>query len=257
MRSKILVPFLAALLALAFCLPALAQDGEKNDNMAIVWVFDIKDDQEDAFEEAVKAFHRDFMADKEGAFHWDWYNVLTGPNTGRYIARSGGHNWADLDAEYDWEDEVDAYIEANISPYIDHAERYMSVGDNDIHNYPEDWSNMRYINLEEWHVSNGMGRKFNEGLKTIHGHLKEGDFPVYYAFSYNASGGKGNTVTLATFHENWASMAEPSPSFGEIMVEAMGEEEFQSFIADWSSTFKTGRTWTVVHRQDLSHFDDE
>ena len=88
-----------------------AQD--ETDRVAVIWYVDAKDGMEDEFEDAVKAFHN-FMADKEGHWRWEWTSVLTGENTGQYRARSGDHNWADMDVEYAWEDEVDAYFEKNV-----------------------------------------------------------------------------------------------------------------------------------------------
>ena len=256
MKSKALMGILIGFVAVMLAMPAIAQDDD-SDDVAIVLHFQIKDGQEDAFMDAVKTFHRDFMADKEGAFHWDWYRIITGEDTGDFVARSGGHNWSDMDAENDWEDEVDDYIEANISGYVEDMQRYLTVTNDEVHNYPDDWSNLRFITLEDWHIKPGKGRQFNEGLETIHGHLMEGDFPVHYGFAYNVSGGYGNTVTLATFHDSWASMADPEPSFGEIMTEAMGEEEMAEFMSGWSETYKPGKSRMMVYLRNLSHFDDE
>jgi hypothetical protein len=255
MKSAIFRTFLALAVLALFCMPVQAQD-EETDGIAIVWQFSINDNQDDEFEEAVKGFHR-FMADKEGAYHWDWYKVLTGPNTGKYIARSGNHDWADMDADHDWDDEADAYIDEHVSPHIDTATRMLFRTDHDLSNWPAENPGFKYFNLDVWNIKSGQGRKFNSGLKKIHELLVAGDFPVSYGFSYPVSGGVGGQIQLVTGHTSWADMAQPDPSFESILVEAMGEDEFASFMTDWGSTFDSGANWTVVHMKGMSHVDED
>ena len=50
---------------------------------------------------AITEYHH-WIAQFEGHMEYTWYEILTGPHTGKYMARSGNHNWADFDAEYDW-----------------------------------------------------------------------------------------------------------------------------------------------------------
>jgi len=50
-----------------------------------------KDGQAKALEEAITKYHH-YMADKKGAWRYNWYSIVTGPDTGKYIARSRDHN---------------------------------------------------------------------------------------------------------------------------------------------------------------------
>jgi hypothetical protein len=254
--KSIKIQVLLSLVVLAlFCLPVQAQE-EETDGIAIVWHFVINDNEEDSFEEAVKGFHR-FMADKEGAFHWDWYKILTGPDTGHYIARSSNHDWADMDADHDWEPDADAYINEHVSPLVANATRMLSRVDQDLSNWPKENPGFKYFNLDTWYIKGGQGRAFRAGLSKIHEHLVAGGFPVHYGFSYPVSGGSGSQIQLVTGHTSWADMASPDPSFEKILSEAMGEEEFASFMSEWGSTFKSGENWTVTHLRGLSHLDEE
>ena len=75
------------LLALITCMPyAVAQDEEKNDGLAQVVLITAKDGHEKALEEAITNYHH-YMADKKGAWRYNWYSITTGPDTGKYIAR--------------------------------------------------------------------------------------------------------------------------------------------------------------------------
>jgi hypothetical protein len=251
---KIQVLLALAVLAL-YCLPVQAQE-EETDGIAIVWHFVVNDNEDDAFEESVKGFHQ-FMADKEGAYHWDWYKILTGPDTGDYIARSANHNWADMDADHDWEPDANAYIKENVAPHIQSSTRMFMRTNEEFSNWPDENPGFKFFNLDRWHIKNGQGREFRAGLAKVHKLLVDGGFPVSYGFSTPVSGGKGNQIQLVTGHTSWADMAEPEPSFESILTKAMGEEEFATFMSDWGTTFWPGDNWTVSHLRGLSHFDDE
>lgn len=223
---------------------------EETDDVAVLWHIDVKAGQSDAFENAIREFN-DFMADKEGRWHWEWYSVLSGPHTGTYYARSGNHNYADLDVDQPWDAEVDAYIDTNIAPFFDSATRTITVGDKDVHHWPEDWEGYKYFRIENWYVKNGKGAAFNAGLKKIHETLVAGDFPNHYGFSYPVTGANANQVNLVITYKSWADMAPKEPSFADIMKEAMGKEEFGTFMSDWASTYKAGDVTTVVMRMDM------
>jgi hypothetical protein len=50
-------------------------------------------------------------------------------------------------------------------------------------------------------------------------------------------------------------MADKDPSFYDIMGEALGgTEEFDAFMADWGSTFKSGQNWTVRRMPEASDY---
>ena len=44
---------------------------------------------------------------------------MTGPNTGKFIARTGNHSWADFDAEHDWQDQAGEKFEELVAPHIE------------------------------------------------------------------------------------------------------------------------------------------
>ena len=102
--KKILI-MVTALALISFMSPVVAQDDDENDGLARVVLITAKDGQNKALEEAITKYHH-LMASKKGAWRYNWYSIETGPNTGKYIARSGDHNWADFDATHDWDEEA-------------------------------------------------------------------------------------------------------------------------------------------------------
>jgi len=112
------------------------------------------------------------------------------------------------------------------------------------------------FSVTQWHIKQGKGRQFSEGLKKIDAILKAGDWPNYYAFVHPVSGGKGNQITLVSPNKNFADMAPTDPKFIDIMNEALGEEETAAFFADWSLTYYQGQNMLLEYRAELSDYGD-
>jgi hypothetical protein len=220
-----------------------AQD-EETDNVAVVWYITAEDGKDSEFEAAVKGFH-EFMADKEGHWEWQWYSILTGPDTGNYLARSGNHNWADMDVDNDWDDEVNAYFNENVT-------RSIAVSEDETYHWPESMDEYNYFRVTDWHIKQGQGSEFNSNLKKIHEALQEGGWGGYYTFSYNSSGGRAGDAVLVTPHKNWADMAAKEPSFFSVLSETLGEEEAQALLDTFGATYKAGEVRTLRWRKDMN-----
>ncbi len=255
MQFKKILILLVALALISGMSYAVAQDEEKNDGIAQLVLITAKDGQEKALEEAITSYHH-FMADKEGAFRWQWYSIITGPNSGNYIARSGGHNWEDLDATHDWDDEADARFYSEVQPHIASAVFTITRADDELGIWPESMDDYPYISITTWYVKQGKYKAFNDGLKKIDAMLKEGDWPSYYAFSNSVSGGKGNQVTIVSPRKSFADMAPKEPGFFDVLSKAMGEEEAAAFMADFSTTYHVGQNRLVKYRPKLSDYGD-
>jgi len=231
-----------------------AQEDEDNADVAMLWSVTAVDGKDAEFEAAVKGFH-EFMADKEGHWDWQWYSVLTGEDTGSYRARSGGHNWADIDVEHDWDDEVDAYFEENVSPFIDTATRSITVGEDEIVNWPESLDEYNYFRITDWQIKQGQGNAFETNLKKIHAALQEGGWGGYYYFAYNSSGGRSGSVVLVSPHKNWADMAEKEPDFFSVLSEQLGEDGAGELLDEFSTTYRAGDVTTLRWRKDMNPDD--
>lgn len=245
-------------LVLISCAPyALAADEEKNDRLARVVMITAHDGHEKALEEAITKYHH-YMADKEGALRYTWYSILTGPDTGKYIARSGGHNWADFDIpDRDWNKAAGEKFMSEVQPHIADADIMISQLDDEVGIWPEDWSEYQYFSLTDWHIKPGHGAQFNEGLKKIDATLKaDGSWPSYYAFSNAVSGGNGNTITIVSPRKNFADMAPKKPTFFDVMGKAMGDEESRAFFAEWAQTYESGQNRLLKRRDELSDYGD-
>lgn len=255
MHYKKILMLVAVLAMLGSMSVAVAQDAEKNDGIARVALITAKDGQNKALEEAIVKYHH-FMGTKKGAPRYQWYSIETGEDTGKYIARTGGHNWADFDAEHDWEDEAAAKFDSLVQPHIASVVVTFTRTNDEVGIWPESMEGYEYYSVTRWHIMPGKGDAFSEGLKKIDATLKAGGFPTYYRFIDSVSGGDGNTTMLVSPRKNFADMAPKEPTFMDIMNKAMGEEETAAFLADWGSTYKSGSNMLLRHMAEQSDYGD-
>jgi len=247
---------MAAVLALLSCVSiAVAQDAEKNDGIARVALITPKDGHNKALEEAIVKYHQ-FMATKEGSMRYQWYSIETGEDTGKYIARTSGHNWADFDAGYDWEKDAAAKFASLVQPHIANTVITFTRTDDELGIWPESMEGYEYFSVTRWHIKPGQYSAFDDGLKKIDAALKAGGFPGYYRFIDTVSGGAGNTTMLVSPRKNFTDMAPKEPSFMDIMNKAMGEEEAEAFVADWGSTYQSGNNMLLHHMAEQSDYGD-
>jgi len=252
--KKILIT-IVALALIAVMSPVVAQDEEKNDGIARVILITAKDGQNKALEEAIVKYHH-YVADKKGSWRYQWYSIETGPDTGKYIARSGGHNYEDFDVEFDWGEEAGKKFASLVQPHIDNMVITITKTDPDLGIWPDSMEGYKYVSVTHWHIKPGHYRAFNDGLKKIDGILKEGGWPNYYAFVNPVSGGKGGQTSVVTPRKNFADMAPKEPSFEEVMGKALGEEGMKSFMADWSQTYSSGQNFLLRYMKDQSDYGD-
>ncbi len=253
MQIKKVLSLVTSLLMLVTVSTVIAQDSEENDGLAQIVRVTAKAGHEKALEDAITNYHH-YMGDKEGAWRYQWYSITTGPDTGSYIARSGSHNWEDFDAENDWGEAAGDKFAADVQPHISTLVASIARTDPDLGSWPESMEGYKYFQLTNWHIRQGQGNAFNEGLKKIDGILQSGGFPSHYAFVRTVSGGHGNPILLVLPRKSYADMAPKEPSFIDIMNKALGEEDAQTFLAEWSQTYKAGDNYLLQYRPKLSDY---
>jgi hypothetical protein len=255
MLIKRALMLIASLTLFAFMSTTVAQDQQENDGLAQVVLITAKDGQELALEKAITNYHH-YMADKEGAFRFQWYSVITGPDTGTYVARSGSHNWEDFDATHDWDEAAGDKFLSEVQPYIESADFRITRTDKDLGIWPDSIKGYQYFLITDWYIKSGQIGAFNKGLKKIDGILKEGGWSNYYSFVHTVSGGKGNQITLVSPRKSYADMAPKEPSFIQAMNKALGEEEAAAFLAKWGPSYYPGQNRMLKYRPKLSDYGD-
>ena len=242
-----------AFLALLMSMPLQADEHEK-ESIASVVTITPKAGHADDLLEAITEYHH-WIADFEGHMQYNWFEILTGPDTGKFAARTGSHSWADFDAEYDWQEQAGEKFAEIVAPHIESVERAMTSEMTEMSHWPENWDGYSLFYVQQWYVHNGKGAQFRKGLKKIVETLKAGGYPGYFGFHSVESGGHGNQITIVSPKKGWAGFSEQSPSFYEIMKKELGgEAEFENFMSEWSATFKTGGSQTVKYLKEASDY---
>ena len=258
MNKRILLAA-AACLCMAWLSPLYADNHEEADSEGVGVLLKItaKDGHDEALIKGITDYHK-WVANFDGHMRFNWWKVVTGPDTGTYYAYSGNHNWADFDAEYDWETQSNEVIQTNVMPHIENMQRTMVTDMDDVSHWPDDWTGYTHIQAESWYIKNGRYGAFNKGLKRITAALKAGGFPYHFGFSRVVSGGHSNEIHLLSPTKGWSGMSEQKPSFYDIMVEELGSEEaFETFMADWGDTFKPGHNEMLEYMPGASDYGDE
>ncbi len=251
MKKTSILTILLAMTCLFWLLPVQA---EENDGVATTVLITPKAGHEKDLVAAIIEYHH-FVAQFEGHFKYTWFEIETGPDTGKYAARSGNHNWADFDAEYDWQKEAGEMFSNNVAPHIQDTQILMTEEMSDFMHWPENFDGYTHFNVQDWFVKNGQYAAFRKGLKKIVETLKAGNFPGYFGFYSVASGGYGGQIRLVTGHKGWSDMTDRDPSFFDLMSKELGgEEQFNAFMSEWGDTYKSGKNWTVSRMAEASDY---
>jgi len=251
---KVLMLITSLMLAM-FMSTTGVQAQQEDVGLAQVVLITARDGQSKALEKAITGYHH-YMADKKGAMRYQWFSITTGPDTGKYIARTGNHNWADFDATHDWDEEAAARFASDVQPYIADADVIITRTDDELGIWPDTMEGYKYFLITDWYIKTGHIGAFNSGLKKIDGILKQGNWPNYYAFVRNVSGGHSNQITLVSPRKSFADMAPKDPSFIDAMSKSMGAEEAAAFLAEFGQSYKTGRNSLLKYRPKLSDYGD-
>lgn len=245
---------MALILALASVFWLIPVQAQENDGIATTVLITPKAGHEKELVDAIIAYHR-FVAKFEGHFEYTWYEILTGPHSGKYAARSGNHNWSDFDAEYDWQKDADAMFEKTVAPHIEHTQNLITEEMSDYMHWPESFEGYTHFNVEDWYIKSGQYWAFRKGMTQIMETLKAGNFPQYFGFYSVVSGGHGGQIRFVTAHKGWSDMADKEPSFYDLMSKKLGgDDEFNAFMSEWGATFKSGENWTVRRMPEASDY---
>lgn len=225
----------------------------QNGTLSRTWVVMPKRGMEAQFESALKAHAAFRMANKDP---WDWsvFVYETGPKTGGYNIRSGGHSWADFDA-YDaassFQQAAMTHWNSTVAPLIGSIESMITQVDTTISRWPADWDAINFVTSTTYRVRPATREQFFADVRTAHATLTAAGWTNNYAWAMPVSGGTPGEVWIAGFHTNWADMAEPDPNFFQVMTKQLGEKKMKEWMDHFLGTFINASSETLRWRKDL------
>ena len=251
---RLVRPLAAAVLTIGL---TLTQGQLEAQNIAQTWTLVPAPGSSAAFESALKD-HMDWRRANGETFSWTMYQVVTGPNQGQYVARSGSHEWADFD-DYDagFGPEGGFNYQATLGPLTASASMTISATDTTKVRLPEDIDEYNLLNVITWTLKPGGGQAFREAVDKYHAAITEADAPLYYVFVNPIAGTTGPSITGVFLQKNWAGFAPTDPTMGEIMTEKYGEDGLAEIQEQINSAVVSSESQIVRRRPDLSIVLDE
>jgi hypothetical protein len=243
---------LVAALALSM-LPVLSVSAadEAPGKLTDTWIFWVEPGHGAEFETAVKA-HLAWRKSSGEPFQWNAYQPVVGEDLTHFVFRSGPHHWKDLDDNLAWEMKAGANQEFNeqVAP---HVVRYAHIIDelDTEHSSWTDSPDYKYFGVSMLQFKPGTRGQQEAALSTIHAAAQAQKWSGSYAVS-RSIGGQGGMTIVSPF-TSYADMAEPDPSFFQVVAKALGSAGAAGAAFDSFGHTIMSETYTIyVARPDLS-----
>lgn len=233
--------------------PALAAEPEAPapGPVASSWIMWPKPGETQAFEDGLKAHAAWRKAAGEG-WTWQVYQPVVGEDLTFYVVRSGGHQWADLDADVEWE-KSNHFFEKWMEQAGTHVARYqhfVSVLDPQ-HSKWQASDDYRYFGVSSLVLRPGGWLDMLAGLDKIHTALVDKKWPMSYSIQWSM-GGESPILFIVPFR-SYAEMAEPEPSMVQLITEALGSKEAAvAALKQFEGSFEREYYTVYLLRADLS-----
>ena len=246
---RLVRPLAAAVIAIGLTLAPSLLEAQ---NLAQVWTLKPAMGSVAAFESAFRD-HVEWRKANGETWNWTTYQVVTGPDQGDYVIRSGDHTWADFD-DYDagFGPEGGFAYGATVMPLTASASMVITNSDTTKMRLPDDLDEYNMLNVVTWMLKPGHEVAFNEAIDKYVTAITEADAPIYYVFINPVAGSIGPSITAVIFEKNWAGFEEGDPSMNELMTEKYGEDGFAEIVEQLTSSIVSEETQIVRRRPDLS-----
>lgn len=235
---------LALLLAICFTLPVQAQSD-------LAWAYTMKPKMGhyDATLQALRE-HTQWRRDHDDPWVWDIYEIINGPDLGTFIARSGGHTWADFDA-YRLEG-ANEHFRSTVTPHLESFTSVITSGDTTNVRLPEWIGEAPLYLVVNYDIANGKMESFQKGLSSYHKAIADTAHETYYYFQYFANGGTGYEVQGVFPARSFSDLAEDDPSLESVLKEYFSEMGLEAIQDLFEDAISDARAYMVMRHTDMS-----
>ena len=245
-----------SLLALAVTAPAGAQSNSKN--IARINTIEVKPGEAQQWEAGTKRLNA-WKHENNGPVNTYIWSVISGEYQGEYVEGSFRHNWKDFDAgrELAVKNGFGKEVQATVAPYTESYESSYYAFQPDLsspvkpNQPPTPLSLVTFITLKP----GSMARVFN-AIKQANAAEKKTHWPGaarptrWYVL---VAGGDVPQLVVSIGLKNWAAMQRPSPTFGEMLVQAYGKAGAQALDHSFNSHVRSEYRELIRYRPDLSY----
>lgn len=198
--------------------------------------------------------HADWHRRQNDTWAWEVWQVLTGPDSGNYVAGTFGHHWKDFDA---WQEKLGkadaADFDLNVAPFV--ASTTTSYWNNlpEVSRPPEAGTPVPMIQITVWQVKPGSEGAFMGAIKKIHEAIVKTNWPAHYYIQELVDGGEQPTYVLVTPMKGLADLEPLEPPFPAMLEKAYGRSDADAVMKAFNDSIVSQRSHIEQHRPDLSY----
>jgi hypothetical protein len=246
---RIVPRFLVALAAVGVALPWSQVTAQP---VARSYWFTPSPGQVAAFEQALTA-HAAWRKQAGDPWSWEIYQVVNGERLGTFVARSGGHAWADLDA-YDsgFGPKGSQRFGADVAPHLASESSVITVLDTAHMIRPDKPEGYAMVEMVTFHLKADQVQAFDRAIDRVHKAILASKWPVHYAWEMPISGGRGEDRFLAIFHPSWADFEPTEPSMEAMLSEQLGPDQAMELFRSMAGSYWETTSMVLRYRPDMS-----
>jgi hypothetical protein len=183
------------------------------------------------------------------------YQIMTGPNTGKYIWNLGPCTWAELDerpmdAAHDkhWSSTVTPTLTTDANGTFWRFHPKLSSMNNDF--------KLNMLDITFWDIKQGMGN-FDKATAIIEKFVKvyqteypDDNFGIYS--NVMGSTAEGRDMAIVGFKDNYAAMAVQHPDLPEKFNAMHGEGSFEKTMQEWGDLLQGSASEMWLYMPELS-----
>jgi hypothetical protein len=229
--------------------PLAAQDNDGN--IARIILFRAQPGHNQELEEGLKK-HMAWHGEQNDTWAWSVWSYETGDFTGGYGAGTFGHNWADFDnPDIDEATDVAEAVESVYPHVAPGAEWRFYQALMKVSKPPAEPAAMSEVFSFRLHY--GKDGDFMYLIGKFHKAIEETGWPVNYVWYRLMNGGQMPEYVLVIQHDNYASLKGPDKPFAKMLAEAVGQQEAQALLKQWTKVVKSESSSIARSRPDLSY----
>ncbi len=236
---------------LAFAVTPL---GAQEDHAGLIsksYTVDVKLDSFLQFEDAYRQ-HLQWHGKNGDGWAWNTWQIVNGPNLGRYLLLSHGHKWADFDTDPDMRRSEWADFLTHIAPHLDNLSSSLQTFEPALSNWPIESPQPQLVEITEFDLAFDGFRDFRAAIAKIRQAVTDKDTDRHYAWFSTLNGSNGPKMTLAVPHSSWADFEPDETPLWSLVSEVYGEEEAEVMRRTISTTVRRQESYIVRYREDLS-----
>lgn len=202
--------------------------------------------------EAAYKEHLKWHEERNDSWNWVTYQIMSGPDAGQYIVRTGGHEWKDWDELGGMGMEDQANFLETAGKY---SESYTSSWDRvhpNLSRIPEG-DGYKIFQLTNVRVKNGMLGDFIAVVGKYHAAFEKTNSPDLYATVTTETGGRAGDATFVGFYKDYASLDQDPMAMMKMMEEVYGRQESASILEDFNACVEEMHTSLIFLREDLTY----